>query len=263
MHPFTIVSLRDMLRINAKPFVAASDLIGQLIIAVLDPRAVAFHPEFASYLSGILDELIVQLDTLGLQMTKASAERLHSHVNSPDVTPIQCRDYVIQLRDRLPDELETTYLLALSRTQVAKYDPVSPLFGESVENAFPSASPEIAEAGKCMALERWTASVMHLMRALEPALLALQAAVKVDISKEQWSQILNQIEAKIKTINKGNAPAGDEQWYSEVAAQFIFLKNAWRNYAMHINERYDEERAQEVFDGTRAVMRHLATRLSE
>ena len=41
------------------------------------------------------------------------------------------------------------------------------LFGNFVEDHFPSASPEISEAGKCFALARYSATVFHLMRVLE------------------------------------------------------------------------------------------------
>ena len=114
-----------------------------------------------------------------------------------------------------------------------------------------------------MALGRWTAAVMHLMRGLEPALRALQDAVQVEVLKEQWGQILDQIESKIKRIKKRTHGAKDEQWYSEAAAQFRFLKDAWRNYANHLHERYDEERAEDIFNGVKAFMKHLAERLAE
>lgn len=161
------------------------------------------------------------------------------------------------------DEMDGRKFFTMTPKFANLYEPDKPLFGEKVEAAFPSSSPEIAEAGKCMALGRWTAAVMHLMRALEPALRALQDAADVEVPKEQWDQILNQVEAKIKTIRKRSHGKKDEQWFSEAAAHFRFLKDAWRNYANHLHERYDEERAEEIFNSVKGFMRHLATRLYE
>lgn len=138
------------------------------------------------------------------------------------------------------------------------YSPAGPLFGGAVDIAFPLAAPEVEEAGRCIALGRWTGAVMHLMRALEPALLAFQSAVEVKTPKINWQEILDQIDAKIK-VNGHKHP--DHVWNSEASLQFLRFKDAWRNYAMHGKERYDEERAISIYEGVRAFMRHLASRL--
>ena len=136
-------------------------------------------------------------------------------------------------------------------------------FGPTVETSFPSSVYDSREASKCLGFERWTASVMHCMRALEPALLALESAVPVAVPKEQWGDKINQIEAAIKRMNKSTHPKSDVQWFSDAATQFHFIKTAWRNYAQHLLHTYDEERASEIYDATRRFMRHLATRLQE
>ncbi|CAM8622654.1 hypothetical protein [Sphingobium sp.] len=159
--------------------------------------------------------------------------------------------------------LDGHLLVGLIPNHALKFSPSSSLFGDQVEEKFPSSVYDIEEAGKCIAIGRYTACVMHLMRALEPALLALQTAVQVDVPKEQWDQIINQIEAKIKEIRKRTHSGGDEQWYSEAASHFRIIKNAWRNHAQHLHERYDEERAVAIYESIRAFMRHLATQLSE
>jgi len=41
------------------------------------------------------------------------------------------------------------------------------------------------------------------------------------------------------------------------------VRIAWRNPTMHIENSYSPERAEEILIGVRALMRHLATRLSE
>jgi hypothetical protein len=201
---------------------------------------------------------------VGIGHTKQLLNVLAPMVNN--VPQLRVNEYHQQLNlliSHFGNEMEGRTLFVMRPKFAGYYDPASPLFGEPVDAAFPSSAPEIAEAGKCLAVGRWTAAVVHLMRALEPALKALQDAVQVDIPKEQWDQIINQIEAKIKTIRKRTHGKSDEQWFSEAAAQFRFLKDAWRNYANHLHERYDEERAEEIFNSVKAFMKHLATRLSE
>ncbi|WP_311271309.1 hypothetical protein [Sphingobium sp. WCS2017Hpa-17] len=118
-------------------------------------------------------------------------------------------------------------------------DPESPLFGEKVEASFPTAAPEISDAGRCRAAGLWTACAMHLMRALEPALQAL--ACLVDVTPDQnWNSALNQIEAKLREIRKSRDGAEMEQWASEAVLQLRAVKNAWRNHAMHGRLRYGE-----------------------
>src|ERR1700687_6353897 len=60
---------------------------------------------------------------------------------------------------------ETEFCRASERT--IEWVGVAPPFGYDVAKAFPRASDDILEATKCYALERYTASVFHLMRAIE------------------------------------------------------------------------------------------------
>ena len=142
----------------------------------------------------------------------------------------------------------------------------SALFGDPVEDRFPSASNEISEAGKCYALGRYSASVYHLMRVLEVGLRVLAAEFSVPFGNDTWNKVLDQIDSNIRGMSSathGPDWKDKEQFYSEAAAYFRVLKNAWRNYAMHLRDTYDEERAMEIFNTVRAFMRHLSTRLHE
>lgn len=136
-------------------------------------------------------------------------------------------------------------------------------FGESVRKSFPTSNPEILQAARCRAFECWTASVMHLMRALEPPLMALQNAVGVTVQKEQWGQILDQIEKKIREINRSSHSKIEEQFYSEAASHFRLIKNAWRNHSQHLSAVYDEEQCETIYNNVRAFMVHLSASLTE
>ena len=160
------------------------------------------------------------------------------------------------------DELDARPLFVMPAANAALFDQPEALFGDTVDEAFPSSAEDIAEAGRCLAVARWTAAVMHLMRALETPLALLAAHVEVSPGAN-WNKSLNDIEAKLRTVSKREHGAVEEQWAAEAASQFRAIKNAWRNHAMHGQSFYDEARALEIFEAVRALLRHLSTKLAE
>ena len=171
---------------------------------------------------------------------------------------VTCGDRLIhafnaELRDRI--------VMTMDSRHAAFFSAAEP-FGSRVADAFPSAAFDITEAAKCRALARWTASVMHLMRVLEVGLIALARHYGV-ASDSNWNQMLNQIEAKTREVSKKTHGELAEQRAAEAATHLRFVKNAWRNHAMHARQTYDEERAVTIFDGARSFMQNLAEWLSE
>jgi hypothetical protein len=105
---------------------------------------------------------------------------------------------------RLRDELEETHLFVVSADNAKYLDESKPLFGDDVSSKFPSASYDIEEAGKCLALRRSTACVTHLMRALEPVLGVLAGKLSVPTDRANWHNIIDRIEAKIKAMDSAS-----------------------------------------------------------
>ena len=65
------------------------------------------------------------------------------------------------------------------------------LFGKDVRVAFPSAIIDIEEAGKCLAFERWTACVFHLMRVMETGLHVLGDSLNLPLTTNRsWDAVL-------------------------------------------------------------------------
>ncbi len=134
------------------------------------------------------------------------------------------------------------------------------LFGADVVDAFPEAEFDLGEAGKCRAFGLWTASVMHLMRALEVGLKALAAHVGV-VHEDNWNKTLNQIEARLREVRRKDDGPDAEQWAAEIGTQLRFIKNAWRNQAMHPLATYDEARAVAIYDNARLLLTRLADKI--
>jgi hypothetical protein len=149
-------------------------------------------------------------------------------------------------------------------SQYLKYFENPKLFGDAVLTAFPSATDDIAEAGTCLALERSTACIMHLMRAAEVSLRTLAKTVGVTDPLNDWGSYLRETDRKLTEKAKAAGKrTADEEFYAEAIAQLDHVKRAWRNQSMHIDKSYSQPRAEEILLATKSLMAHLATRISE
>jgi hypothetical protein len=140
---------------------------------------------------------------------------------------------------------------------------------EKVFHAFPSATYDTNEAAWSLALDRATAAVFHLMRILEIGLTALGKVFGVSLAHTNWAPALDQIESKIRAMHTDPAwktvPDCKEQqeFYAQAASHFGILKDAWRNYTMHVRAKYTEDEAEQIFSNVKAFMGKLAERLVE
>lgn len=141
-------------------------------------------------------------------------------------------------------------------------------FGDKVHARFKDARQDIAASGRCLALDEWTACVFHSMRALEHGLRAfahyvgLPMATGIEI--EQWKNIIDQIEKKIREMEKlprDAAKIATLQFCSEAASQFRYFKDAWRNHVSHSRVSYDPREAYSIWNHTREFMESLSEHL--
>ena len=141
-----------------------------------------------------------------------------------------------------------------SRNSKYILDDSSP-FGAGVDDAFPKAAEEISEAAKCLALQRHTACVFHLMRAMELAVARLAEAIGTGKpTDKEWGKILSDIGQAIEALPKGS----ERDRWSESHSHLYHVKQAWRNDTMHPKKTYSEEQSQAVFDAVRSFFMHLA-----
>lgn len=169
--------------------------------------------------------------------------------------------YIDRLLFTFAAEMRGTKMFVVQAAE-AKYYGNEHLFGNDVATAFPTAAQDIADAGKCRALGQWTACVMHLMRALETPLTTLAAYCDVP-SGNNWNKELNEIEQKLRSVQRSTDGAHAEQWASEAAAHLRNIKNAWRNHAQHGRARYNNEEAGAIWGNVRSFMQSAARQLRE
>jgi hypothetical protein len=132
-------------------------------------------------------------------------------------------------------------------------------FGEEGFDAFSFAREDIEEAGKCLAFQRSTAAVFHLMRALESAAQVIANKLGAGVTDANgkglpWGLIAQNMKPKIDVIANGNEKI---KWY-RVQQDLVAVNRAWRVPTNHPKETYTVDQAREVFDATRAFMKELA-----
>lgn len=276
MRPFPLVSLSDAINIQGGDLAASLACLASYCqyfrVSLGVTRGTGTTTKLDVNLRQMLlaAQVMMQLaDKLDMAVTKASAARLINELSPRlDMTVFDERtlgrlaETAFQLSFTFPDELAARTLLVMPSGNVRYYEPSELLFGPQVEDAFPSSAPEIADAGRCRALGMWTACVMHLMRAVEPALNALAARYSVQ-PDQNWNTALNQIEAKLRGVQQSRDGAEAEQWASEAAVHLRGVKNAWRNHAMHGRARYNEDEAVKIYNSVQALMQQLAEQLHE
>lgn len=184
--------------------------------------------------------------------------------------PFKIPGHFPELYRRIMDELNDMLLMRIPANKAKYYWTYHP-FGDEVADKLPTVSREAEEAGNCLATDRNTAAVFHLMRGLEVVLKRLAAGLGVpDPTKEaerNWGAILRTISGKIDTKNKANPPdwqdAQEKEFYEELYSDLVVVKNAWRNKTMHVDVDFEETRAVQIYEAMKNLVQHAAGRLSE
>jgi len=238
---------------------------------------VTLHLDFsASY----AEELIRRIDgsVSGVEKTSALLMRLqHPDLATGKSEPDDTREDATKidiarelgiLKKRVDDELRGRQFLALEPNKACYYGQRHQ-FGERVSNSFPSANADIEEAGNCLALDRHTACVFHLMRVLEVALRVIADTLNDPNinprTNPSWESILKKFRQELDKPLAQRAPEWkeDDVFFSGVSATLMSVKDAWRNPTMHVETTYDEPKALDILNAVGAFMRHIAVKLHE
>jgi hypothetical protein len=233
-------------------------------------KYIELDEEFREVIIANHEKLREALPTLGLTASIATIGRIIDLMARPEAKFNEYSDLCSELQGRLIDEMEGVLFLSVAPNVARFYEDVN-LFGDEVAANFPSTTFDIEEAGKCLALDRGTACVFHLMRVLEVGLYALGRDLGVQ-PEPNWQNAIDQIQSAINILGKNdpgrtskNRPQWREkvQFYSEAATQFIWFKDAWRNRTVHAGRTYTVEKARHIFDHICEFMKHIASRLKE
>jgi hypothetical protein len=265
-----IWSLWDMLQLKSVAFIRA--LIGIANInggLVAMKTAVTFKdsdPIACEQIRLVREEtdiLIEVLQELEAPTALKGARRLAEGLTNPNLNFSSFSFLMAHTVLSLKDEFGAHLFLTLSSNEARLFRIAEPPFGQQVQDKFPAAiSEDIAEASKCLACARYTASVFHLMRVMEAGVQGFADMLNVPLvqlpsgKSKVWQLILNDTKAAIDKLPQHDAKT---KKYSEISANLYHVKVAWRNEVMHPKQTYTEEQASEVFAASKAFMRELAS----
>lgn len=250
---------------------------------VLTPEDVKFVNSGLDYYEKILREL--KLD-FSLRYIVNIRERLKTPINYG-----QFSSELDILTHRIEHELEK---LVFGYIPIEKVDcfQQEELFGKEVFDNFPSAREEIKEAGTCYAHGTYTATVFHLMRAVEVGAKAMVYEMKADkhittdvVVKGQkkkkkipielcdWQKLIGGLNKALVELEKGKATnlrkKETHAYFSQAVFQFSTMKDAWRNIISHGHEvaenrkLYLEGETKDIMNNARQFLQHLAKRVKE
>jgi hypothetical protein len=165
---------------------------------------------------------------------------------------------ISELRQRFFEYLEEERFYVVESKDRSFFELPRPVFGGALDNDSDSLEDAI-EAGKCIALGRYTASVFHLMRILERFVRALAGKIGATVKDSnnqflEWGKLLSNIRGEVDKMPRGQS----KEHFSQAHALLVSVNIAWRNPTMHPRQTYTEEHARDIFNATGTFIRYLA-----
>ena len=226
-----------------------------------------FEPETLADLKSYLVRIALSADNIGLYETSRLAARIESELNEK-TTGDELHVRINQLHELFNMQIELVRFFYVRKERLQYYQNPE-LAGKAFKTGFPNGNRELIEAGNCLALDRFTACVCHLMRALDIGLTALERQLGIvppaKGPENTWGKILGRIKDQVDQNDETPPPgwAADKDFYQKAHAFLQAVKAPYRDATMHVKAVYDEESATSIFKLTVEVLRHFATKLAE
>lgn len=266
-----VVSLFELLQFHAKSFVQLANLLREMealgqIASGIDNVATLKDSERVSGLSDVMRNLSA---IHGLPLSSKKAKRICEEIKRNG--PMQYKEihrHLRELRERFEDELEDQRFLHLQRADADLYE--SPINGwEEIIKRFPETLQNIIESSKCFALERYAASVFHVLLVAEFGVIKIAKLMEVAGDKPGWGS-LQKVERLIEKPYPERVPLA--QKHSELLENVVGLtkvmKDSWRHKISHVDNQilwqdtdFSGEVAHEIIIATRGFMRKLVKEL--
>lgn len=214
-----------------------------------------------------------QFRTIGLEIAAETAKELIADLEKKDVprSVEWLLDHVDAIEKIADKELKNKAFFYIPPEMMKLWPKAKEpfAFGVKVGTSFPSSTFDANNAATCLATTHATAAVFHLMRVLEIGLRVQGEQFGVSLEHTNWQPAIEQIEKKIREMPHDgkwrSRPDYKEQqeFHAQAASHFAILKDAWRNYTMHVRGKYTQEEAERIFENTKAFMQKLAEKLDE
>lgn len=210
------------------------------------------------------------IDDLELVASSATVRRIVALCRSDaPVVPSVIDPLIIDLKNRLRDEMEARRFLGLTPSETKQYDDPRNGWAEVIAR-FADATTDIDEAAKCFALSRYAASVFHSTQIAEVGLIATGTFLGVSdpnpgftATNREMSRFLKRDHGTLTTSERRHRPFVEQLNQTAEA-----MRTAWRNKISHAQGRlvlmssdFAPDVAEEILIATRSFMRRLATDL--
>jgi hypothetical protein len=193
-----------------------------------------------------------------LTLSSAFLSEIQNHFSNQDLSYSALSPMLHELIHRIRDELSLSHFLLVSAGKTEFLDQPAP-FGPTVNFILPDAREDILEAVKCYALERNTACVFHLMRAVEVGLKALCEHTGETLPENpNWGQVISTTDKALQISGSAKQDPQRVAASAEALAYLRIIKDAWRNPTMHVTRSYDEEQALDILRASRRFLQELA-----
>jgi hypothetical protein len=258
LSPGALWSLWDMMeQLDIADLIKIARIL--LTYKTADPSGLGFR---RSMQKNTYTELLAHCETLGFAVPAQYCRDQVMLLGWPALPSEDEGDHVKRSMDTLRAieiELKSRAAYILDPASAKLFTDEQP-FGQEVSDGFGSpAQEDISEAAKALALGLGTASVFHLMRAMEGALQRLATSLGIENVQRVWGFLLSDVGTKIEAMPKGEI----RQKWSEVHSHLYHVKEAWRNDTMHPKQTYTPTEAKVVFEAVRAFMNGLLPLLAQ
>jgi len=259
--PFNLISLLEMQKFSAHLFVSLAKALEAMThlpaaakTAGISAGAPVTNKDWAEYRQ-FLEVLLMGCEGISLKTSAVSIKKVTEEMDSSRPSYNRLHDLAQHLQAMIQSEMSTHLFLYVDD---APYYEDQQLFGQEVCDKFPEMIYDIQEAGKCFALNRYTACVFHLMRVMELAVQRFGKKLEIKLVDEKvWQNILDEVNKAIQNLKKTPEQKAKQVAYAEIAAHLFNVKVAWRNPVMHPKGQYDGEESRDIFNHVKAFVRHL------
>lgn len=215
----------------------------------------------ASGIDERLRDLRTRCEALGLRMTIKQIDRC---LALSELQAVAIVAFSVEILDRFQDELEEHPFVSLTSEEAVLFK--QPLKGwETVVERFGSAF-DVEEARKCLAFERYTAAVFHLMKIVESGVLELQLFLQTPDVKAHFGSVVSKLEDMTQKQRYDHISPRLQShlpFLREVLTQLHAVKDSWRNKVTHVDafiipsETFTAEMALGAHDATLLLMKKL------
>src|ERR1700722_12272773 len=195
--------LTNMLRFDAADFIRSLNWFQTLEMTFGKQTGTAATPKVIEMFCNDLEELNGHLEKMECRVSIKMSIRTQELMRVTGKFEGQVQLALKELRTRIVDELGDRILFSIDAENAKLLDETAPLFGPRVALKLPSTAEDISEAAQCLALNRPTASVFHLMRVMETGVQILGNRLGVQLTADKnWQNILDEA----NKANKSSRP---------------------------------------------------------